>query len=77
MHKLSAESIPTFRELQDFCRDQYSQFAGKSANLKSFDYASDILTAAMVDEAFIQVGSSLYQRVFSLLASLNLYIWPM
>lgn len=63
--------------LRKYCLSEYRKVRNQKTSFKSFDYASDILGEELMDELFIQTGTYLYQQIFSTLASLNRYIWPM
>lgn len=61
----------------EFCLSQYEKIQTSKTKFKSFEYAADILSNEIIAELCIQTGIYLYQKIFSLLASFNRYLWSM
>ncbi len=69
------QPMPT-QKMLEFCLSQYQKIQTSKTKFKSFDYAADMLSNEIMAELCIQTGIYLYQKIFSLLASFNKYLWP-
>ncbi len=65
------------QRMLEFCLSQYEKIQTSKTRFKSFEYAADILSNEIMAELCIQTEIYLYQKIFSLLASFNRYLWSM